>query len=484
MSQSLPAALRVGAMPSMDTMNIETAVLDPTTITQTSASWTLDRRGILDTGSAIQLALTCSATAATAGCVLPMRTGIFSVIERATLRIGTQQIATCDRCNQYSTLKRAFKNVEERIGKDHSTKGTMDGMEGCNIGAEPFYQPQNCAWTAADQKVGSIPNTIKLTADPATTPTFSVKLSELFPFMLSRTLPLFLIHEPVVLDIVFTQQVDPTGALGAPKGGAVACFPPTFAAGAGNDATIKVAASECKFLCDYLTFRDDTMQDIARQVMTPQGLLIPYVDTILVNHGYPAAGVGIAQSVTRDLGLAGQRVRSIVVAEKPTGEVAGGGGAGSGTRVNLLGDYYSASHHLPDSSNWRVNDRLVYSQPIARESQKASAVGSVFGTGTPRCLSAEYSADALTDAAGVVNSHSISTSTVEGTSAQVMEMSQHWTGVDISVGGRGVLIGQKPIIHERVIPRAAADVGAWGSAYWATVDRVMQLQGGRVTVTA
>lgn len=464
-------------------MNVETSVLDPTTINQSSASWTMERKGILDTGSAIQLALTCSAAAATAGCFLPMRTGIFSVIRRATLRIGTKAVATCDKCNYYSTLKRSFMNTEERIGKDFATKGTMDGMEGANHGIEPHYQPMNMEWDPAGV-VGTIPDTIRLTDDPTTTPTFSVKLSELFPFMRNQTLPLFAIHEPVVLELIFERQVDPGGDLGAAAGGAVACFGPAFAAGAGNDGTITVATSECKFLCDYLTFTDKTMSDMSADIRSPQGLQIPYVDTIMVNHSYPAAVGGARQQVQRDLGLAGQRVRSIVMSEKPTGEVATGTGAGNGTRVNLLGHYYSGAHMLPDESNWRVNDRLIYSQPLVRESQKAVAVGSVFGTETPRVLSSEYSADCLTDSDGVVNSRAISTSQVEGTNATVLEMSQHWTGVDISVVNDGILIGQKPIIHERTIPRAAADVAAWESTYWATVERQMQIQGGRVMVTA
>lgn len=498
-SSQLPEALRCGRMRTVDTMNIETSVHDPVTITESSAVWRFERKGILDPGSAIVLGGTVKTATASSGqgAFYPLRTGIWSLIRRATLRIGTKAIAVCDDCNHYKTLMRQFKTIEERTGKDLITKGTLDGMEGENDGA-CGYQSKNVEWsydegggTTSTLTEGRVPQFLQPTDDRTTTPLFSVKLSELFPFMFNTTLPLFLIHEDVSVEIIFERQ----SGVGPSRSGYVTCVDHSNNQNA-NNMDFEVAEPDCKLLCNYLTYSDDRMQKLAAQVMSSEGLIYPYLDQILTVATLPA-GTGSMQA-NREIGLAGQTIHSIVCKETPTGAANDPAAHNQQVRAsNLLGRYNSPAPQIAPQMNWRVNDKLVYNRPISRMAQQANQISKVYRT-DPVMLAAEYSYDPLTSkmttgtaVKGEINSHNITDATIQGIENQVLEGQQHFTGLDLSVGGMGVQIGQKPVIQERQLERLANDPNkapyegqAMTQRWWATVERTMKLRGGTVQMTS
>ena len=503
-SSQLPEALRCARMRSVDTMNIETSVHDHIAINNSSATFRFERKGILDPGSAIVIGGTVAeevvkgGTNSGEGPFYPIRSGIWALLKRATLRIGTNAIAVCDEAGHYQTLMRQFKTVEERTGKDLITKGCLDGMEGENNGNDG-YQCKNVEWTypnvaagtTTDMRTGRVPQFIQPTAEDSTTPLFSIKLSELFPFMYNTTLPLFLIHEDVSVELIFQSQ----SGVGESHSGYITCIDHSGDQ-SNNSMDYKVNETDCKLLCNYLTYNDDRMQKLYAQVMSSEGLIYPYLDQILTVATLPASTGNVVAN--REIGLAGQTIHSIVCAETPTGASNDPAAHGhAAVSSNLLGRYNSPAPQIAPSTNWRVNDKLVYNRAISRMAQQANQISKVYRT-DPVMLATEYSYDPLTSkqttgtaVKGEINSHAISSATIQGVSQQVMEGQQHFTGLDLSVGGQGVQIGQKPVIQEREMERLAQDDAKaphegepMTQRYWATVERTMRLQGGNVRLTS
>jgi hypothetical protein len=473
-NQALPSALKVAPLPTISTMNIETSILDPITITQQSCRFVLERKGILDVGSAVQLSVHPVA-AGDDKCFLPFRTGISAAISRAVLRIGTTAVATSDEFGKYHTIKRQFKTNEEKQLKDFTTKGTIDGMEGDNSG-DGFYQPCNIDWSGG-AKVGVVPSIIKLRTSEVECPVFTIKLSELFPMMRNVMLPLYLIHEPVSIELTWSRQGAAAGDVGN-----IACFQDGYA----DDTSISIGQTNVKFLADYLTYTDDRMEETAKLVMSDTGMVMPYEDLILTSTSHPAANPAPAgaqvfpQSVNRELGLSGKVVRSIV-------------GMDSKTQTNVvLGKYSSHGYNVADQYNVRINDKLKYNRPVQREAYKQSQLAQVFNTDL-NVLNCEFSTDQLTDkqtANHPIANQMITDATIEGLTIRgEMEGHQHFFGIDLTtspynVMGVGTEVGQKPISIDRTINRTAENNAERFNSYWAVVEKQMILQGGQVRVSA
>ena len=92
-------------------MKITTSVLDPITLTSSNVVFQLPKTGIIDSGSFIQLAVTCDATA-DGEFFFPISTGIHSLIKHATLKIGNKVICTTQDYAHYKTMVRSFETPE------------------------------------------------------------------------------------------------------------------------------------------------------------------------------------------------------------------------------------------------------------------------------------------------------------------------------------------------------------------------------------
>ena len=57
MSKLIPDALRTAVLPTVETMEIQTQIIEPLVASKTFCRFQLDRIGILDSGSAIQIGI-------------------------------------------------------------------------------------------------------------------------------------------------------------------------------------------------------------------------------------------------------------------------------------------------------------------------------------------------------------------------------------------------------------------------------------------
>jgi len=470
---SIPEALKPSVMKTVDTMEIETNVLDPIVINQTFCRFVLEKKGILDMGSVITLAVKTS-PGASGKAYLPIKTGIHALIKRATLRIGSKIVAITDEYGTYQTIRRQFKTSEEKSQKDMVKVGTTDVVCPDNE-QKGLLQLRDVVYNTAGTASTVLPQ-YSLKASDLETPLWSIKIMELFPAMREVQLPLYLINEPCSIELTFNTQ-----SASDIQEGTIALFDSTVAEA---DKAITLSTTNVKFLADYLTYDDGRMDITAQEVMSETGMIIPYEDVVMTATNFPAvvqppAGGVLTTKVVRDLGLSGMSVRGVMTHMKKTG-------------VNkLLGQYSSDAYDVPDSYNIRVNDKQLYPREVVSETYKAQQLGQVFGTDIS-VHNAEYSKDIATNKAvsdQAVNNQPFSPSTLQGNTMTSMLGSQHYLGVDLTVSplnqkGSGQRVGQKPIQMLHSITSTNTDYLGREVKYFSTVERLMTIRAGMVSVSA
>jgi len=473
MASTIPEALKPTTMSTVSTMNIETNVLDPIVINQQFARFVLERKGILDMGSVVQLAVTCD-PAASGKAFLPIKTGIHALIRRAVLRIGSKVVAITDEYGTYQTIRRQFKTAEEKSQKDMVKVGTVDVV--CpNQAQTGLLQLRDVAYNSNGTAASVLPQ-YAIKASDSQTPVFTIKLSELFPAMREVSLPLYLIQEPCSIELSFQSQ----GASNAQEG-RICSFETTVTEA---QKAIAVSTQNVKFLADYLTYDDSRMDDTAKRVMSDAGLPIPYEDIVLTATNFPAtaqpaAGSPAVSKVVRDLGLSGMTVRAIMAHMKKAGT------------NGLLGQYASDAYAISDSFNVRINDKQLFPREVESETRKSHELGQIFGTDIS-VANAEYSLDVATDKASAdhtVTNQPFAATTVEGHPQTDLLGSQHYLGVDLSISplnapGVGMEVGQKPVQMLHTLTNTNTDFGGREVKYFSSVERLMTIKGGQVLVTA
>ena len=469
MSSQLPDVLNVKPLNFSESMSIDTNILDPIIVNNNSARFVLERKGILDVGSVFTFSVHPTSTG-DGKCFLPIKTGIHALIKKAVLKVGAKTLATSDEYGTYQTMKRAFKTNEEKEQKDLVKVGSSDVMQPDNQGTGK-YQMKSAVYSAAGVSLDD--PSVRLRHSTTACPVFQIKLSELFPMMRSVQLPLQFINDDVSIEITFnTQSSSQTGIIAL------------FESGYSGDTSMSVGTQNVKFLANYLNYSDERMSGVASQVLSAQGLVMPYEDLILTSTSVPAltstptGSDVVKQDVVRDIGVSGKNVRSILVHNHKSTN-------------SLMGKYSSSAFNVPEEYNFRINDKRVYSRNVVNEARKANQLKDVFSTNI-NCLAAEYSNDPLTNKQvgnQPVNNNVISTNTFHGHSMQQLQGEMHFTGVDLSTSplqqmGAGTQVGQKPIEHLLQFNRTAQNNSARSLKYYSMVERLFTIKGGQVLVSA
>lgn len=491
---SLPEILKVAPQQTIDTMDVHTSILEPLICNQRNARFQLERRGILDINSCIQVArIKVPGQTSPADEVVncPIRAGCHSWIKSATLRVGAQTIATTDQYGKYATLNRQFKAVEERCRKDGILKGTIDGMEPSWM-ANGSLQPMNLEWGNNDRAMprqqGDSSPQIEITADENTTAVFAIKLSELFPMMKGVQLPLYLMAENLVIDITWQ------------TGDVADSFYTSAAAGApgAKTALCPIATTQVAFLADYLSYNDSKMGDMAAQAMSAEGLTLPYNDIILTTASLPVMAAPTAagsppqrQVVNRDIGLSSRSVQKIQWADLPN-QAAQFGGAWA----SVHGNYVSRGFAGGSEWNMKINDKLVFNRPVRNEAQQQYYLSQTADGIDLQVASCEYSFNQTVDDNGEVKQKAFGVDTT-GAALSKINLNDitdeaftglcHYQGLDLTnpMSGNGIAVGVKPIILERTIFRSADDFAnqALTTFIWAQVGRLFVLNNGTVSIT-
>ncbi len=204
----IPEILKVGDIATdSENMSFDTLVHDPVIQSDTFVRFVLSNQGILHSFSKITFGLDTSASL-TEG-TSPPNIGIYSLIQRATLKIGTSTICEIDDFNHYMGYKSIFihnpinferetytsSRVMDRQILFDDTKGSESNVNASGYGMKGYLE-YAMEEDGEDGNLDAIAQ-IKISNKPV----FSVSLADLFPMLRSNEIPLYLISEQVSIEL-------------------------------------------------------------------------------------------------------------------------------------------------------------------------------------------------------------------------------------------------------------------------------------------
>lgn len=261
---SIPDLVRIGQIPTNTAIDIETDVLDPVVHSDTFCRFQFQNKGILHSNSKIVLRVKANASEG----FLPVGVGIYSLIQRAALRVGTKTICEIDDFNHYMGYKSMFLANEHQKQRETYTTGRR-------VAHKPYYfeDDGNNDWKGTEQELQDTAERIGLDlgvqvestrtqtlalndhlfckTTSSYGPEFALSLQELFPFLGQNQLPLFMMTEPVTIELFFSD-----------KDSERLCLPSSASA---TTPSFEIDQSATELIADYQYFPQEMMEQYASQ---------------------------------------------------------------------------------------------------------------------------------------------------------------------------------------------------------------------------
>ena len=393
--ESIPDFIQLKQIPVNYLQQVETDLLDPVVFNQGSTTgdgfcrFQLQNKGFLHSHSKVFCSVQPNAT--NASVYFAPQVGIGQLVKKAVLKIGNKTLNELDSWAGLHAVKSSLISNEVQLERelymtgrcfshqfDYSDSGqnTADSY-GLETGIEE--KPET---TQVDLK---LPNWALMdgtsAAKKAECPSYSIDLSDLFPFLKVNQLPLYMIREPITIELTF----QPTTKFRAQIGG-----------GDTADIAMEIDRNELKFCADYIFY--GASDEMERYAAANRDMSFSFVDYRLVEH--TTTGTQIGSGVIRNLGMANRLVPRVITTlpyDKDTFNES-----------TLLGQFVSISPVVNASSvegattklryNIRYNDRFEYTSDVDNTARLFSIITD--SEGIPFVGRSEYSGQSLT---GITN---------------------------------------------------------------------------------
>jgi hypothetical protein len=473
MSSQLPDVLKVGALKRPVNQVCSTDLLQPTTFSQTFCKFVLDKKGILDSNSQLnisQVVVNSDRPTTDTKSFYPTATGALALISRAYLTIGGREVSDLRDCGHFNTWRRLHYSNEYRKGvamphqsgndvyvgsagsviNPYTTTASAKRQRGFDnpagtIGRESseYANNYNVSAPAFNQLGNQVPSYTNQEDKPkrlipfeaSRTPSQLIALSQLFPVLIDFQLPLAFIEGEVALNLEFSPDT----------WGHRFMFNRFDASNAANNKdNLKSTIIEADtFLVMDTLFYPDLMGDIQEQIYSRGGYSVPYDDVITQrNYLQYSESEGITQKDLQ-IPLAQKRVKRIVV--QKSHDLVGV------VQSQPCGYYNSQALRTGEEYNFRVDSKNVYSMPLKNVAlQRAEAD---LTEGIPLVEnSAIYSffnqADQATGQIATNNDYNLTrrlcNSHIQSNEAGI----QFWKGLKLeNAFGQGHLMGIQPVIY-------------------------------------
>lgn len=329
-ASNIPDLVKIGQIPSNTAIDIETDILDPVVQTEGSANATgfvrfqFQNKGILHSHSKIIFRYNESGGAGTGFC--PLNIGIHSLIQRCRLAVGTQTVSEIDDFQHYIAYKSAFLSNEHQKEREQYVSGRQiafrpyyddwDGTTKTNASGE-FYAASDTNASAIGLDNGRCLDGTGDATQPMTEggslwlndhsvtngtygPEYAISLQDLFPFLYQNQLPLYMMTEPVTVELTLAPTV---GARMSLSGSATIATP-------GTAFTLDTAATQ--LVADYQYFPQAMMEEYARQ---NNDMTFTYMDYRLSKRSIAVAEQGSEASTgvqINNVGGAGRIVTKVI----------------------------------------------------------------------------------------------------------------------------------------------------------------------------
>ena len=302
----LPNLLRIAPFDMRTDMRVETSILDPVVNTESNCRFVIPAKGILSSATArINLGVKVSDAADKVAVFLPLANGIYSVVNRAVLRVGTKVLSEILDLNYYMTYRsnllhtETIKNIENVV----SGRGLSTGLNPYNVSNAAHETQQtnlSNAWSYTSH-VGAnnfqndynyhVPSYANMKEGDSVN--FQISLKELFPILGQWNLPLFMMKEQISIELYYSPNDEHTTVDG---------FTAT------KTAKVAVNTNNCFLICDYIYYNEEKMNMIeAQQNANP---VMDFVEHQLVKSSIADNAAGT--SFIRNVGGAGQYINKIM----------------------------------------------------------------------------------------------------------------------------------------------------------------------------
>mgnify|MGYP003638995922 CR=1 FL=1 len=290
-SSNVPNLLKVGEIDVNMAMDVSTDVNEPIVVNQNTCRFNLVNKGFLSSDSRITIGV--KANASVPDGFFPVNIGVHSLIKRATLSIGGQTICEIDDYNFFKTYESMFLSNEINRDRESVMSGRQmshDFKYADTVGSQSDTSADSYA---LDLGTDFRENTLDMKPylKNANTGVFSIRLSELFPFLKGINLPLFQISQEVLIDLVWEDS-------------AARCCTGSDAALVGK--TFDIDTTEVKLISDYIFYDGEIMQRYAAAHKTQS---FAYPDYRLTK---TSLSVDDAKNSVRNLGGAGRVVGKVI----------------------------------------------------------------------------------------------------------------------------------------------------------------------------
>lgn len=296
-SGQIPDLVRIGSVSTDTAINVQTDILDPVIFSESECRFVLDNKGILHSNSRVTFSTAGDTKVARTGrTFFPAGVGVHSLIQRASLRVGTKTICEIEDFNFYSAYETNFlppDAIKEReqvmTGRFMSIAPSLQDRGFPLINASKTGSLTESLTEAKSIQIdnGKDPTSVPIgteiahpilrTVAPkpnrviwdyqneANKPTYSVLLADLFPFLKMNQLPLYMMSEQVSIHLTFTPQATTVGNE----------LRVTTTDGFGLNNPVTLSRTDCQLIADYIYYPQDMMEQYRQENST---MTFSYVD--------------------------------------------------------------------------------------------------------------------------------------------------------------------------------------------------------------
>ena len=377
----LPDLIKIGSVATDTAINLQTDILDPVIFSEREARFVLDNKGILHSNSRITFSTDGLAHTASEGrAFFPINVGVHSLIQRAALRVGTKTICEIEDYNHFSAYETTFLPPDAIKEREGVMSGRMVSVAPTLTGrGYPFQNASNSAsLTESLTEAKSIqvdngtdvslkdvsgkywdpiartetPDASRVIFDyqkESNKPTYSVLLADLFPFLKTNQLPLFMMSEQVSIHLTFEPRTSNNESERI-------CHTSTSVLA--KDATL--VRGDCQLIADYVFYPQDLMEQY-RQANA--NMSFTYVDYQFVKR--TVSVVEYSNGLIQNIGGAGRIVNKVFVAAQDTTQ----------REASLLSKYVAEGPAISNTStgkvitNLKYNDNFLYPIDVSNDAR-------------------------------------------------------------------------------------------------------------------
>lgn len=344
----IPDFIKLDQIPANYTQRLETDLLEPVVFQQGTSTtdgftrFTLQNKGFLHSHSKIFMALAPQRSGNEY--FFAPNVGIGQVVKKAVLKIGNKTINEVDSWRHLYAVKSSLITNENNKEREAYLTGRWlshrhDYADGSRVIAGTISLDNGVEF--AGQELNS-PSWALMEADKLDEcPSYSIDLSDLFPFLKVHQLPLYLMKEQISIELTFY----PTQLSRAQLSDGVV------------EQDVNIVRDQLKFCADYIFYGSG--DEMARYAAANQDMSFSFVDYRVVEA--TTSDTALASGVIRNIGMANRLVPRVITLINDDGA----------DEANILNDINSIAPNIsasgisgPVAFNIRYNDRFEFSSDI------------------------------------------------------------------------------------------------------------------------